>query len=168
MKRSFLVVTGIVLLIVLVLILVQMNYSNSYQKININGPAYMYGDSIDQVLPISIEGKYNKKKDSFIGSMEIDNRIKLDNVLFIPGADIIFYEGSKRTDLGRMFFDNESLNYSMEITDPVFYEKLTKSSSDGKAKVIISSPSNNYEQAQRVNEELRNRSFPWENSIRSR
>lgn len=155
MRRPYLVLTAIVLMIVL------MSCSNAYQEIHINSPAYMYGDNINEVLPLSIEGRYNKKENTFIGSMEIDNRIKLDNVMFTHGSGIVFYEGSKRTFLGQIFFDNENSNYSMEIIDPVLYEKLTKRPSDGKAKVIISSPSNNFEQAQQVNEELKNKKLPF-------
>lgn len=160
MKRPYLVLTSIVLLIVFIIVL--MSSSNSYQEIHINSPAYMYEDNINEVVPVSIEGRYNKKENTFIGSMEIDNRIKLDNVTFIPGSGIVFYEGSNRTFLGQIYFDNENSNYSMEIIDPVIYEKLTKRPSDGKAEVIISSPSNNFEQAQQVTEELKNKKLPLE------
>lgn len=136
--------------------------SNSHQVIDIANPAYMYGDDIDETLPVSMKGTYNKKKHSFRGSMEIDHRIKLDPVMFANGMGIIFFEGSKQTFLGQIYFDNESLNYTIEIIDPVIYEKLTNRPSDGQAKVIISSPSTNLEQAQQVNEELNKMKLPFE------
>lgn len=75
--------------------------------------------------------------------MKLDNRIKLDHVSFTAGAGIVFYEGSNRTALGQLFFDTQNLNYTIEIIDLVLYEKLPKTPSDNKAKVIIRSPSYN-------------------------
>lgn len=132
------------------------------QAIHISNSAYLYDANFSKPIEVTIDGKFNIKENSFIGSMMFKNEIKFENVLFSPGAGLVSYEGSKRTYWGQIFFDHEKLQYSMEITNPSIYELITNDKSKGDLKVIISSPATNLEQAIEINTILKTRKLPFE------
>lgn len=159
MKTSFLLKTYIIVLLSLVLI----SCTNPKQVINIDITAFMYGDDeINQTIEVSMNGEYNTKEHSFIGSLVIGDEIKLEHVTFSPGSGLISYNESTRSYLGQIFFDYQSLNFSIEITDQDLYQQLTQSNHDGDKKITITSAANNLEEAQRMNAELKDKRLPFE------
>lgn len=162
MKNSLLLKTY--MLVILSLILV--SCTNPKQVISIDITAFMYGDEINQTVEVSMNGEYNTKEHSFIGSLVIGNQIKLEHVTFSPGSGLISYNESTRSYLGQIFFDYKSLNFSIEITDQDLYQQLTESSNhDGDKKITITSPANNMEDAKRMNAELKDKKLPFEKEL---
>lgn len=156
--KSFLLKTY--MLVILSLILV--SCTNPKQVINIDITAFMYGDEINQTVEVSMNGEYNTKEHSFIGSLVIGDEIKLEHVTFSPGSGLISYNESTRSYLGQIFFDYKSLHFSIEITDQDLYQQLTHSNNDGDKKITITSPANNIEEAKRMNAELKDKKLPFE------
>ncbi|MNJ52186.1 hypothetical protein D3C77_475090 [compost metagenome] len=158
MKTSFLLKTYIIVLLSLVLV----SCTNPKQVINIDITAFMYGDEINQTVEVSMNGEYNTKEHSFVGSLVIGEDIKFEHVTFSPGSGLISYNESTRSYLGQIFFDYQSLNFSIEITDQGLYQQLTESNHDRDKKITITSPANNLEDAKRMNAELKDKRLPFE------
>ncbi|WP_460321210.1 hypothetical protein [Paenibacillus sp. YSY-4.3] len=158
MKNSLLLKTLVIVLLSLVLV----SCTNPKQVINIDITAFMYGDEINQTVEVSMNGEYNTKEHSFVGSLVIGDVIKLEHVTFSPGSGLISYNESTRSYLGQIFFDYKSLRFSIEITDQDLYQQLTLSNHDGDKKITITSPANNMEDAKRINAELKDERLPFE------
>ncbi|WP_110929910.1 hypothetical protein [Paenibacillus bouchesdurhonensis] len=159
MKSNLRLKTYIIVLLSLVLV----SCTTSKKEININNAAFIYGDETNQTLEVSMNGEYNTKEHSFNGSLVIGDEIKLEHVTFSPGSGLISYNESTRSYLGQIFFDYQSLHFSIEITDQDLYQQLTQSYHDGDKKITITSPANNMEDAKRINAELKDKKLSFEN-----
>jgi hypothetical protein len=136
--------------------------SNPYQKIHMDSPAFIYGDKINQETRLTLDGHYDKRNYSFMGTLSLGDNIKLEHVIITHGFSLISYEGAKRTSVGQVFFDHKSLSLSFEVTDPVIYKLITSESYDGVSELVVSSPASTIEEAKRVTEELRQMKAPYE------
>ncbi|TYP70761.1 hypothetical protein [Paenibacillus methanolicus] len=129
-------------------------------KLKIEAPAYMYGDQAKSV-DVMIEGPFSHADNLFTGSMRIGGK-KLETIVFTPGTGLIHYdernlangEGPKRTDLGLIYYDKETMAYAIEVTDAALYASLTGKKQEDQSKLIISSPANNEEEANAVHDRL--------------
>lgn len=148
--------------ILVILSLILISCVNQKKDIDINNPAFVFGDDINKTIDVSIKGKYNVKENNFKGSMVIGNDINFENVIFSPGSGLISYNKTSRTYLGQIFFDYESKNYTIEITDPSIYSKLTNIDNDGLKTITISSPAKNLDEAKQINKELKEKKLPFE------
>ncbi|MFB9325924.1 hypothetical protein ACFFSY_08285 [Paenibacillus aurantiacus] len=128
--------------------------SEQAETIKLDDPAYMFGDQPGKTVNMLIEGTYNAKENAFKGTMQIGDRT-LQTILFTPGAGLIYYEGTKRTYIGQIFYDEATSDYAIEITDAAFYEWLTGVKREGRPKLIISSPAINGEDARAVYERVK-------------
>lgn len=129
-------------------------WTDPYKDIQLDSPAYIYGDHFNQATSLTLKGKYNRDDHNYKGSLTIGDKVKLEHVIILHGALLISYEGSKRTSAGPVFFDHEQVRISIEITDPGLYKLLTSKDYDGKSKLVISSPAANAEEAEAVTDEL--------------
>ncbi|OAB48478.1 hypothetical protein [Paenibacillus antarcticus] len=158
MKNSPLLKTLIIVIWSLTLI----SCTDSKKEINIKNAAFIYGSETEKIIEVSMKGEYDTKDHNFIGSLVIGDEIKLENVLFSSGTGLISYIKTSRSYLGQIFFDYQSLKFTIEITDQDLYHKLTKSNNDGNKKITITSPAKNIEEAKRINKELKDIKLPFE------
>lgn len=121
------------------------------EEIQIDTAAYMYSSnlSVKEGAKVTLKGWYDREDKNFQGSISI-NGIEYPNVLFASGADLIAYKESKRSFLGMIYFNYESHQYTIEVTDKNLFYSLTKQRYPNN-KLIISSPATNFEEAQRIN-----------------
>ncbi|WP_317979726.1 hypothetical protein [Paenibacillus glycanilyticus] len=150
------------LFISLFIVLLLVACPDPYQKVNVDGSAFIYGDHFNEKTTLTLKGNYNKKEYSFQGSLTIGDNIKLEHVLFASGYSLISYVRAERTSVGQVFFDPKSLRVSFEVTDPEIYKLITYQEYDGKSKLVVSSPAVNRDEAQRVNEELEQMKAPFD------
>ncbi|MBU5670235.1 hypothetical protein [Paenibacillus brevis] len=151
-----------VALAIIFLSLLLLSCTDSKKEIDISNSAYLYGNEVKETSEIKMKGEYDTKKHSFIGSLSIGNGITFDNITFSSGSGLISYNKATRAYLGQIFFDHNSLELTIEITDKDLYQKLTHSINDGEKKITITSPATNIEDAKRINSELKNKELPFE------
>ena len=151
-----------IMLSIVILSLPLTSCSDSKKDININSTALIYGNETEKTSEISMKGEYNTKKHNFTGSLDIGAEIKLENIIFSPGSGLISYNKTLRQYLGQIFFDYESLKFTIEITDQELYHKLTQSNIDENKIITITSPAKTLEEAKQINMELKNQKLPFE------
>ncbi|SEO05955.1 hypothetical protein [Paenibacillus sp. OK076] len=125
------------------------------EKIQISSPSYMYSKStsISKELEVTLRGDFNKDDDNYEGSLSI-NEINFEKVLFKHNSLLIAYEGSERTVLGNIYLNKSENEFSITITDPTLYKKLTNEEFK-KDNLVISSPAFSQEEAIEVAEKLK-------------
>ncbi|MFC4100131.1 hypothetical protein [Paenibacillus xanthanilyticus] len=129
-------------------------------KLQIDAPAYMYGDQAKSV-EVTIGGPFSHADNLFTGSMRIGDK-KLETIVFTPGTGLLHYdernlangEGPERTYLGLIYYDKETSAYAIEVTDAALYASLTGKKPEEQSKLIIGSPANNAEEAKAVHARL--------------
>lgn len=125
-------------------------------KLEINSPAYMYESisGVDQEVDVVLSGLFNENENSFKGSMTIKN-VNYATILFKSGAGLISYEDKKRTYLGEIFYNSQTRQYTIEISDSDLYEELTGQKYSNN-KLVISSPAKDLDQAKQINTTIKN------------
>ena len=93
MIKRLLLITPIFVILSLILV----SCINQKSDIDINSPAYIFGDETNKTMDVSIKGQYSNKENSFRGSIVFGNDIKLENVIFSPGSGLISYNKTSRT-----------------------------------------------------------------------
>ncbi|MFM9278862.1 hypothetical protein [Paenibacillus jiagnxiensis] len=133
------------------LILLFMTGCNTKEQIQIDTDAYIYDSdsSISEGAVVILKGLHDKKSNNFQGSISI-NDIEYPNVLFTSGSGFIAYEENKRTYLGEIYFNYETHQYTIEVSDKKLFHSLTKQEYQND-KLIISSPATNIEEARQIN-----------------
>ncbi|PZD94942.1 hypothetical protein DNH61_14965 [Paenibacillus sambharensis] len=126
--------------------------SNS-EKVEINTPAFLYNSSSNTgtSIEVSISGQYDKDN-NFQGSLTIGG-MEYPTILFKHGFGLIAYDKAERTILGLIFYDNETKDYSIHLTEGKLYGALQGDNSEG-GTLIISSPAVDKEQAVEVHTRL--------------
>lgn len=137
-------------------------YLDPIKEIDMNKPAFIYRDTMNQETRLTLKGDYDKKNYSFVGSLTIGDNIKLEHVIITHGFSLISYVSTVRTVVGPVYFDYKKSKISFEITDPALYKLITSESYDGGSRLIVSSPASNVEEAKKVTEELEQMKAPYE------
>ncbi|MFB5761482.1 hypothetical protein [Paenibacillus medicaginis] len=142
--------------LLLILILLFMAGCSTKEQIQIDTDAYLYDSdlNISEGVKVTLKGFYDKKNKNFKGSISINN-IEYSDVLFTSGSGLIAYEENKRTYLGEIFFNYNTRQYTIEVSEKKLFYSLTKQEYQNN-KLIISSPATNIEKAKQINTQLKN------------
>lgn len=123
-------------------------------KLNIETPAYMFGNEASRAVDVKMKGTFSRADNKFTGTMQIGDQ-RLETVVFTPGWGLLHYEeGSGRTHVGQIFYDKKTSSYAIEITDAAMYAQLTGKKRGERSKLVISSPAANEEDAKKLYDEL--------------
>ncbi|MEC0126247.1 hypothetical protein [Paenibacillus pabuli] len=143
-----------VLFIIFISTLILSACSNN-EKIEISSPSYMYSKSsnISKELEATLKGTFNKDDNNYEGSLSI-NDINFEKVLFKHNSLLIAYEGSERMVIGDIYLNKTESQFSIIITEPTLYKKLTNEEFKKEA-LVISSPASNLEEAIEIEEKLK-------------
>jgi hypothetical protein len=123
MKKAVIII-GILFVTIVIFIA---SYIVLPKKINTSydGIAYSIQDpSYSKKVTIQLAGQYNKKSNTFQGLMRINN-ISYTNSILSSGFSAIFYEANTRHLMGRIYFDDDFRNLSMEVEDSQIYREIT-------------------------------------------
>ncbi|MFX3635932.1 MAG: hypothetical protein ACE3L7_28560 [Candidatus Pristimantibacillus sp.] len=125
------------------------------EKIEIHTPAYMYNtdSSVNQKATVVLNGFYNHSKGNFEGSMTI-NDVNFSTILFVSSMGLVAYDGTERTFVGQIYYNNETKQFTIEVSNSELYYTLTKQEYQEEV-LIISSPAEDLEQAMQINEALK-------------
>ncbi len=139
---------------IVILVAYSLTGCDNKDKLEINSPAYMYESTsgVDQEVDVVLSGLFYENENSFKGSMTIKN-VKYATILFKSGAGLISYED--KTYLGEIFYNSQTRQYSIEISDSDLYEELTGQKYSNN-KLVISSPAKDLDQAIQINTTIKN------------
>lgn len=128
---------------------------NKSEKIEITSQSYMYSkDSyISKELEVTLKGILKKDDNSYEGSLSL-NDINFDKVLFKHNSLLIAYEGSERIVLGDIYLNKSESQFTIIITEPTLYKRLTNEEFK-KEGLVISSPASSQEEAMEIEEKLK-------------
>lgn len=63
----------------------------------------IYGDKLNQETRLTLDGHYDKRNYSFMGTLTLGNHIKLEHVMITNGFSLRFYDAATRTSVGQVF-----------------------------------------------------------------
>jgi hypothetical protein len=99
---------------------------------------------------LHLKGEYDKKNKVFKGLMRI-NDTSYANCILSSGFSAIYYKETDRNLLGKIYFDNDFNNLSLELDDMQLIRQL---SNEGTGKLVISFPATDRKSAINIHSTL--------------
>ncbi|GAB6926315.1 hypothetical protein JCM10914A_02980 [Paenibacillus sp. JCM 10914] len=144
-----------VLLIILLFSTIISSGCNRSEEVEISSPSYMYSkdSDISEKVEVALKAYYNEDDDNYEGSLLI-NEFSFEKVLFKHNSLLIAYDGSERIVLGDIYLNKNEGQFTIIITEPTLYRKLTKKDIK-ESNLVISLPASNQKEAKEIEKSLK-------------